>query len=247
MIIYPAIDLCAGKVVRLREGDPQRQIIFGEDPLATAKSWVEQGARWLHMVNLDGAFDLANENQRILEAVAKLDAHVQFGGGLRDMDSLQNAYDSGADRLVIGTMAVNDPAAASAAIKHFGVDAICVALDAKDGKVTTHGWTSQSAYTPIELGKQLRGLGARHALYTDVKRDGGMSGVNIDETVALGRQTGLRVIASGGVSTLRDIEKLARSRAVAGAIIGMALYQNKLALADALEAAEDGNSCWQSE
>ena len=240
MIIYPAIDLRAGKVVRLREGDPRQQIVFGEDPLSTAKSWVDQGARWLHMVNLDGAFDQANENQRLLESVAKLDVQVQFGGGLRDMDSLRSAYDAGADRLVIGTMAVNDPAATTVAIKDFGADAICVALDAKDGKVTTHGWTAQSAHTPIELGKQLRGLGARHALYTDVKRDGGMSGVNIADTVALGSQTGLRVIASGGVSTLCDIEELARSRAVAGAIIGMALYQKKFTLADALNAAKGG-------
>lgn len=240
MIIYPAIDLRGGKVVRLREGDPNRQSVFSDDPVATAKSWRDQGASWLHMVNLDGAFDQANENLRILEGLAGLDVKVQFGGGLRDMASLESALNAGASRLVVGTMAVQDPGATAAAINRFGVDAICVALDAREGKVTTHGWTEQSAHSPVDLGKRLYDLGARHALYTDVARDGGMSGVNIADTVAMGKETGLKVIASGGVSTLPEIKQLARSGAVAGAVIGMALYQNRITLADALQAVRKG-------
>ena len=240
MIIYPAIDLRGGKVVRLREGDPQRQSVFSDDPVATAQAWIDQGAEWIHMVNLDGAFANANENLPILEAVAKLGVKLQFGGGLRDMEALRHAHEAGARRLVIGTLAVREPEAAAAAIARFGAEAICVALDAKAGRVATHGWTELSAHTPAGLGRQLRDMGAVHALYTDVLRDGGLSGVNIDATVQLARKTGLKVIASGGVSQLSEIEALSRSGAVAGAIIGMALYQNKITLADALSAARSG-------
>ena len=237
MQIYPAIDLLDGKVVRLREGDPKQRTVFSDDPVATAKQWIDQGAEWLHMVSLDGTFGAANRNMATLEKVAKLDVHVQFTGGLRDMTALQSAKDAGASRLVIGTMAVRDPAAAAEAIERFGAETIAVALDARDGKVATHGWTELSQQTPGELGKHLRELGAVHALYTDISRDGGMSGVNIADTVALAQATGLRVIASGGVSALADIIKLARSGVVAGAIIGVALYQKTFSLEDALSAA----------
>ena len=240
MIIYPAIDLRGGRVVRLREGDPTRQQVFSDDPLATAQAWLDQGAEWLHLVNLDGAFDHANDNLRILERVAKLDARVQFGGGLRDLAALRQARDAGADRLVIGTMTVKDPDSALAALDDFGADCVCFALDARDGKVATHGWTTLSEHTPIALGAWLRERGARHALYTDVARDGGLSGVNIADTVALARQTGLEVLASGGVSTTDEIRALARSGAVAGAVIGMALYRGEITLADALAAAKGG-------
>ena len=237
MIIYPAIDLRGGKVVRLREGDPRQQTTFSDDPLMTARRWIDQGARWLHIVNLDGAFATANENLRILEAVAKLGAKAQFGGGLRDMESLQSARDAGAARLVIGTLAATDPPAAARAIKRFGAEAICVALDARDGKVTTHGWTAATERTPVELGLKLRELGARHTLYTDVSRDGGLAGVNVVDTVDLARKTGLRVIASGGVNDLSDVRRLAESGVVAGAVIGMALYQGRFRLDEALRAA----------
>lgn len=238
MIIYPAIDVRDGKVVRLREGDPDHQVTFSDDPVATAKQWVDEGAEWIHMVNLDGALDTANDNSSILEAVAKLDVKVQFGGGLRDMDALKKAIDLGASRVVIGTMAVKDPSAVEEAVNKFGTEAVCVALDAKDGKVTTHGWTELSEHTPIEFGRMIAKKGVKHALYTDVKRDGSMIGVNIHDTIALGRNTGLGVIASGGVSHMSEIEQLAKSGVVSGAIIGMALYQDKLSLGEALLAAK---------
>jgi phosphoribosylformimino-5-aminoimidazole carboxamide ribotide isomerase len=238
MIIYPAIDLRGGRVVRLREGDPERQTVFSEDPVATAKTWIDQGARWLHMVNLDGAFDIESENLGILAQVARLDVQVQYTGGLRNMADLRQARDTGASRIVIGTLAARDPAAVSEAVAHFGEETICVALDAKDGKVVTHGWTESSAHTPKELGARLYALGARHALYTDVQRDGGLGGVNIAETVALAEETGLQVIASGGISQIAEIQKLARGGRVAGAIIGMALYQKRFSLRDALDAAK---------
>ncbi|MCY4061061.1 MAG: 1-(5-phosphoribosyl)-5-[(5-phosphoribosylamino)methylideneamino] imidazole-4-carboxamide isomerase [Chloroflexi bacterium] len=237
MIVYPAIDLRGGMVVRLREGDPNQQTLFSDDPVATAQSWIDQGATWLHMVNLDGAFEGDSENLSVLEAVAKLDVCVQYTGGLRDLAALRQAWDLGASRLVIGTLAVREPARVAEAVALLDGDAICVALDAKDGKVVSHGWTESSAYTPIELGALLYGHGARHALYTDVKRDGGLSGANIEDTVELARATGLQVIASGGISQLGEIERLARSGMVAGVIIGMALYTKRFTLAEALSAA----------
>ena len=238
MIIYPAIDLRGGKVVRLREGDPSRQTTFSDDPIATAQMWLEQGATWLHMVNLDGAFNTKNDNQAILQAVAQLPLQIQFGGGLRDRDTIQQALDMGAARVVIGTAAVENPQLVEETVERFGADAICVALDARDGKIATHGWQTVSDATPIGFGKAMAARGVRHALYTDVKRDGGLQGVNIDDTVKLAEATGLDVIASGGVSQIEEIATLAKSGVVAGAIIGMALYEKKLTLPAALAAAE---------
>ncbi len=238
MIIYPAIDLRGGKVVRLREGDLSQETVFSRDPLATAQMWIDQGARWIHMVNLDGAFATANENISVLEAVARLDVSIQFGGGLRDLQSVGGALDAGAARVVLGTLAVKAPNKVGEAVDRFGADAICVALDARDGKVATHGWTELSTQSPIALGGALSTLGLRHALYTDVKRDGMLSGANIGDTVALARATGLQVIASGGISDMEEIERLAASGVVAGAIIGMALYQNQISLGAALRAAK---------
>ena len=237
MLIYPAIDLLEGKVVRLREGDPKQRSVFSDDPLATARQWIDRGAEWLHMVSLDGTFGEANQNLATLEKVARLNVNVQFTGGLRDMDALQRARDAGASRMVIGTLAVRDPAAVAEAFGRFGAESVAVALDARDGRVATHGWTELSQQTPFELGRRLRELGAVHALYTDISRDGGMAGVNIADTIALAQGTGLNVIASGGVSALSDIAELARSGAVAGAIIGMALYRKTFSLEEALSAA----------
>lgn len=236
MIIYPAIDLRGGKVVRLREGDPSRQTVFSDDPVATAQQWIDEGASWIHMVNLDGAFAQSNDNGAVLAGAAALGVPIQFGGGLRRIEDISCAFDQGASRVVLGTAAVQDPELVALALEQWGTDAICVALDARDGKVTTHGWQEISDFTPVELGRAMVLQGVLHALYTDISRDGNLSGVNIDATIALGRDTGLEVIASGGVSTLDEIRLLAKSGYVAGAVIGMALYEGRLKLRDALAA-----------
>ncbi len=238
MIIYPAIDLRSGKVVRLREGDPNQQTTFSDNPIAAAQQWIDSGAVWIHMVNLDGAFATANDNLRILQAVTALPVKVQFGGGLRQPDDLQRAIDAGASRLVLGTAAVQSPALVDTALSLYGAECVCVGLDARDGKVTTHGWSQVSDITPLELGRMMAQRGVRHALFTDVARDGGLSGSNVASTIQLGQETGLQVIASGGISTLDEIRRLAESGAVAGAVIGMALYQGAMTLADALAAAQ---------
>ena len=238
MIIYPAIDLRGGQVVRLREGDPNRQTIFSDNPVATARQWIADGAQWIHMVNLDGAFATANDNGAILEAAAKLNVNIQFAGGLRSLDDIALTFARGAARVVLGTIAVQQPEIVAQAVERWGAEVISVALDARDGKVTTHGWQQSTVLTPIEFGQQMRACGVRHALYTDVNRDGGLSGSNLEATIGLGRATGLQVIASGGVSTVEEIRQLASSGVVAGAVIGMALYERRLTLPKALAAAK---------
>lgn len=237
MIIYPAIDLRGGRVVRLKEGNPQRQTVFSDDPLETAQRWIAEGAAWIHMVNLDGAFACANDNGRILRAVAALGVPVQFGGGLRSLDDMARAIDDGASRVVLGTVAVQQPEVVMQALERWGAERICVGLDARDGRIATHGWQQTADLTPAALGRQMAARGLIHALYTDVSRDGGLQGVNIAGTVALARETGLRVIASGGVHHLSEIEQLAASGVVGGVVIGMALYEGRLQLAQAIKAA----------
>lgn len=234
MIIYPAIDLRGGRVVRLKEGDPNRQTVFSDDPVATAQRWIDEGAAWLHMVNLDGAFADQNANGLILEQVARLGVPVQFGGGLRRIEDMQRAIDQGASRLVLGTVAVQQPDVVMEAVGRWGAARICVGLDARDGKVTTHGWQTVADVTPAELGKAMAAQGVRHALYTDVSRDGALTGVNVESTADVARQTGLQVIASGGVGSLDDIRQLVGTGVVAGAIIGMALYEGRVQLREAI-------------
>lgn len=234
MIIYPAIDLRGGRVVRLKEGDPNRQTVFSDDPVSTARRWVDEGAAWLHMVNLDGAFADQNANGLILEQVAKLGVPVQFGGGLRRIEDMQRAIDQGAARIVLGTVAVQQPELVIEAVGRWGAEHICVGLDARDGKVTTHGWQSVSEVTPADLGRMMAARGVRHALYTDVSRDGALTGVNVESTAELARQTDLQVIASGGVGSIEDIRRLVATGVVSGAIIGMALYEGRVQLREAL-------------
>ncbi|MCU0474554.1 MAG: 1-(5-phosphoribosyl)-5-[(5-phosphoribosylamino)methylideneamino]imidazole-4-carboxamide isomerase [Anaerolineae bacterium] len=238
MIVYPAIDLRAGKVVRLREGRPDQQTTFSADPVAVARAWLDYGAQWLHVVNLDGAFAQANDNLAVMEKIAKLGGFVQFGGGLRSFEDITRALSAGASRVVLGTVAVQDPALVERALAQYGAEAVCVGLDSRNGLVATHGWQNVTDVTATALGQRMAAAGVQHALYTDVARDGALTGSNVEATIALGRETGLQVIASGGVSTLDEIRTLAASGNVAGAIIGMALYTGALALPDALAAAQ---------
>jgi phosphoribosylformimino-5-aminoimidazole carboxamide ribotide isomerase len=242
MIIYPAIDIRGGKVVRLKEGDPDRQTVFSEDPVRTAQGWIERGADWIHMVNLDGTFADANNNGLILEAAAKLKSKIQFAGGLRQMSDIERAFEQGAARVVLGTIAVQQPDMVAEAVKRWGVERVAIALDARNGRVTTHGWQQKTDLTPAEFGRRMAGVGVLHALYTDVNRDGRLQGVNVEGTVLLARETGLQVIASGGVHSLDDIQQLSDSRAVAGVVIGMALYAGKIQLEDALRIAGGKNA-----
>ncbi len=235
MIIYPAIDLRGGKVVRLVEGDPHRQTIHGDKPLEAAQRWKDLGAEWLHVVNLDGALGEADLNLSILEQLVTIGLPIEFGGGLRSLHDVESALAAGAKRVVLGTMVVQRPTYAGEAVQQFGADAVAVALDAKDGKVAIHGWQRESDFTPGTLGNRFADMGVVHALYTDISRDGNLSGVNVEATSQLADETGLQVIASGGVASLDDIKRLQQAGNIAGVVIGKALYTGAVQLIDALE------------
>ena len=245
MIVYPAMDLRAGQVVRLRYGDPAQLTTFSDDPVAIAQRWRAAGARWLHIVNLDGALRDrdAQQNERILRKIAQQDLHLQYAGGLRELVDIERILSAGATRVVIGTAAIERPTLVTEAIARWGEEAIAVALDSRGGYIATHGWQEQSSWTTLGAGRHFAALGLRHALFTDISRDGAMSGVNVVATEELARATGLRVIASGGVRSADDIQALRATDSIAGVIVGMALYAGQLTLPEALRAAREVGSC----
>ena len=253
MIIFPAIDLRHGQVVRLKQGQAERMTVFGNDPLSTARAWVDKGAEWLHVVNLDGAIGDGDSpsssalshpidiNLQILESIcADLpDTSVQFGGGIRSIADLQSVFNCGVSRAVLGTVALTNPKLVRLTIGRFGSHRLVIGLDASKGTIATHGWTQSSSVSPIELGLSMREIGVRYALYTNVQRDGMMSGVDVVGTAQLARATGLRVIASGGFSTLADLEQLLSEddAGIEGVVIGQALYTGAVPLESALQMA----------
>lgn len=241
MIIYPAIDIHEGRVVRLLHGDPNVESVYAFDPVGVARQWESAGTRWIHMVNLDGA--LGEDDPAALNAVrdvAALGVSVQFGGGIRSLDAIQQALDAGATRVIIGTLVVDNPDMAPQIIDRFGAEAVVVALDAKNRRVATHGWQAVSEWTPIDLGKRLAQDGFRYALYTDVSKDGALTGANIAATATLARETGLQVIASGGVAHLNEIRTLkAADNGIDGVVIGRALYAGIFTLEEALRVANE--------
>lgn len=246
MILFPAIDLRHGRCVRLRQGDPKAETVFGDDPAAIARRWAALGAEWLHVVNLDGAFgdaeatdgDLPPNLRRLAEIRSAIDIPIQFGGGLRRLQDITLALALGAARVVLGTAAVRDPQLVSEALRQFGRERVVVGIDARDGFVATHGWQETSSLPAATLARSLADAGLKRMVYTDISRDGMLAGVNLAATVELARSSGMAVIASGGVSSLADITALANceSAGIEGAIIGQALYTGALALDEALAA-----------
>ena len=232
--IYPAIDLRQGRVVRLVEGDPSRETEYGTDPHAVAARWREAGAAWIHVVNLDGAFGEGSEaNLGALEQILTTGARVQFGGGLRGIDSVRQALDMGVERVVFGTAAVLDPELVSAALDAFGPERIAVGIDARDGLVQTHGWKESAQVTAADLAREWYARGVRWSVHTDVARDGTGAGLNTTASAELAKGSGLNVIGSGGVAALEDVVQ-AYGAELSGVIIGRALYEGHVELADAL-------------
>jgi phosphoribosylformimino-5-aminoimidazole carboxamide ribotide isomerase len=247
MIVFPAIDLRQGRCVRLRQGRVEDETVYDEDPAAVARQWVAQGAAWLHIVNLDGAFgeqgaagELPINLQRLAEIrTAVPETPVQFGGGLRSLEDVETALALGVTRVVLGTVAVREPTLVGEAVQRFGPEHIVAGIDARGGQVATHGWRETSDTTAVALGRAMRSKGVVRAIYTDIGRDGMLTGVNIADTVALAKASGLRVIASGGVASLEDVERLVvfAGAGIEGLIIGQALYTGKIDLAQAISAA----------
>lgn len=232
MDIIPAIDLKNGKCVRLRQGEDTATTEYSDDPVAVARDWFALGAQRLHLVNLDGAFGRTSDHLELLRQVAGQTSHpVQYGGGLRSLEAVRLALDAGAAKLVFGTVAVEDPEMFMKMMRLCGPERTIVAVDAKGGKVATRGWTDVTALDVVDFVRDLLGKGVREVLYTDVARDGMLTGPDTETLVRIAR-TGMHVIASGGVSSDQDVRALfeLREPAVSGVIIGKALYERRVTL-----------------
>ncbi len=238
-VVYPAIDLRAGKVVRLKEGDPARATAYGDNPAEIARRWLNADASWLHVVNLDGAFGESDDSNRlalqnILQVAEKYNAQIQFGGGMRSSDEIEDVLKLGVSRAILGTVAIEQPNIVSDAIRKFSVERVAIGIDARDGLVRVRGWKDNSGISAIDLALQMRTLGLHTVIFTDVSRDGLGSGLNIAATRQLADVSGLNVIASGGVHLLDDVVA-ARAANLAGVIIGRALYEGTIDLERALQ------------
>lgn len=239
LIVFPAIDLKNGQVVRLAEGDMHRATVYGDDPAAQAMIFAEQGAEFLHVVDLDGAFAGASVNGAAVRAIVeRFPGHVQLGGGIRSRENIERWFDLGVSRVVIGTAALENPELVREAARDFP-GGIVVAVDARDGMVATKGWADISTTSIIDLGRQFEDAGVAALLFTDVGRDGLLKGVNLEATVDLARAVDIPVIASGGVKGIADIHMLAlhAKDGIEGVITGRALYDGRLDLAAALSVA----------
>ncbi|NYS24975.1 1-(5-phosphoribosyl)-5-[(5-phosphoribosylamino)methylideneamino]imidazole-4-carboxamide isomerase [Rhodobacteraceae bacterium 2376] len=235
MILYPAIDLKDGQCVRLYKGAMEQATVFNDDPAAQARAFVDAGAEWLHLVDLNGAFAGAPVNAAAVEAIlAAVDVPCQLGGGIRDLATIEAWLDKGLRRVILGTVAVEDPDLVAEAARAFP-GRVAVGIDARAGRVATRGWATETEVNATELAQRFEDAGVAAIIYTDIDRDGAMGGPNVAATAALARATRLPVIASGGVSSLDDLVAL-RDCGVAldGAISGRALYDGKLDLAQAM-------------
>lgn len=245
MDVIPAIDLLGGNCVRLYQGDYEQSQVFDENPVAIAQQWVAQGATWLHLVDLDGAKAGYPVNQRVIEAIVRtVDVPVQVGGGLRDRQSVADLLALGVQRVILGTVAVEQPELVEA-LTHEFPGRIVVGIDARNGKVATRGWLEDSQVDAIALAQQMAHLGVAAIIYTDIHRDGTLQGPNLDALRNLANAVSVPVIASGGVSAVRDLLNLLslESIGVTGAIVGRALYTGEVSLREAVRAVGQGR--WQ--
>jgi phosphoribosylformimino-5-aminoimidazole carboxamide ribotide isomerase len=235
LLLLPAIDLRGGQCVRLRQGDYTQETVFGSDPAAMARRWVDQGATFLHLVDLDGARDGHPVNgDSVQRIVAEAGVPCQLGGGLRQEEHIVEALSWGVTRVILGTRALQDPAWCEKMTRRFPGQ-IVLGIDARQGKIATHGWLETGAVTATEAARRCAGWPLAALVYTDIGRDGMLAGPDVEGTIALQSVVPFPVIASGGVSSLDDLVRLARAR-VSGCIVGRALYDGKFTLADALKA-----------
>ncbi len=245
MLVIPAIDLKDGKCVRLRQGRMSDDTVFSDDPVAVANRWVQAGARRLHIVDLNGAFAGKPVNAGVIEAIVKAhpDLPIQVGGGIRDEETIQTYLDAGVRYVILGTKAVNVPHFVGDMCAEFPGHVI-IGLDAKDGKVAIDGWSKLSGHDVIDLAQRYQDQGVDAIVYTDIGRDGMLSGVNIDATVRLAQSISIPVIASGGITNLDDIRRLCeiQENGIVGAITGRAIYEGTLDFAEAQKLADELSS-----
>jgi phosphoribosylformimino-5-aminoimidazole carboxamide ribotide isomerase len=240
MIIIPAVDIKEGKCVRLLQGRMEDATVYSDTPWKMAQRWEEEGGKILHIVDLNGAFEGFGVNDNaVREILDHVQIPVELGGGIRDMARIDNLLSMGVWRVIIGTAAVENPELVRTAVDKYGPEKILVGIDAKNGMAATRGWASDGARPAIELGLGMKSLGVERIVYTDISRDGMLIGPNIPETERIARETELKVIASGGVSSLDDIRALKQieTSGVDSVIVGKALYEGKFSLEEAIEAA----------
>jgi len=236
VILFPAIDLKDGTCVRLKLGDMAQATVYNEDPAAQALAFEHQGFQWLHVVDLNGAFEGQSVNGAAVEAILRATKNpVQLGGGIRTLAHIESWLSRGLTRVILGTVAVRDPALVIAACKKFP-GKVAVGIDAKGGKVAVEGWAEASSLSVIELAKTFEGAGVAAIIYTDIDRDGILAGINWESTLALAEAVSIPVIASGGLASLEDIRRMMQpdARKLAGAITGRALYDGRIDAAEAL-------------
>jgi len=240
VLIFPAIDLRKGKCVRLTQGREDAETVYAGDPVAVARAWAERGAPWLHVVDLDGAFaGEPRQLQVVGEIVANVAVPVQLGGGLRDLEQIGAALSLGVTRVILGTVAITNPEIVEAACREFGQDRIVVGLDARDGFVAVKGWKNVTTRHVLEMAREIKSRGGERVIFTDTARDGMLTGPNFKAVQELARESGLRVIASGGIGSLQDLVKLREleGQGVEGVILGKALYEGRIRLEEALAVA----------
>jgi len=239
MHIFPAIDLYEGRAVRLLKGDYRQMTVYSDDPLAVARDFVHEGARYVHLVDLEGARDGTTPNLSVVTAIAReTPLFTEIGGGIRSMATLDAYLSAGVDRAILGTAAVNDPAFLKEALRAYG-DRIAVGIDVRDGYVATNGWLTVTEHTLGDFSRRMADEGVRTLICTDISRDGAMRGANREMYRELQRTTGVRIVASGGVSSMDDVRALAAMR-LYGAIIGRAYYTGDIRLSEAVYIAEGG-------
>ncbi|MCR6095141.1 1-(5-phosphoribosyl)-5-[(5-phosphoribosylamino)methylideneamino]imidazole-4-carboxamide isomerase [Salipaludibacillus agaradhaerens] len=235
--IYPAIDIRGGKCVRLMQGDYDKETVYGDSPFDMAARFENKGANWIHMVDLDGAKEGHPVNHAdVIKTARELSANIQIGGGIRRQEDIETYLEAGVSRVILGSSAISDPEFVKNMLHVYGGKRIAIGIDARDGYVATHGWLQTSQVKAEELGKVLAGEGAETFIMTDISRDGMLSGPNVAAIASLGQATNKQVIASGGVSDLTDLKELLANKdsGIAGAIIGKALYTDRIHLEVAL-------------
>lgn len=232
--VIPAIDLMGGRVVRLTKGDREQATFYPEEPATVAERFAQAGGQWLHVVNLDGAFDMADRaNQQAVRRITSGQLSVQFGGGLRSLAAMRAAFEAGAQRLVLGTLALEQPATLAAAVDEFGPDRIAVAVDVRAGALQSHGWTEAANLKLADFLSRLSDYSVRWIIYTDAERDGTGQGLAMEAAADIQETYPFQVIVSGGVGSLADI-RLARQAKLAGVIVGKALHDGRFRLEEAL-------------
>lgn len=241
MIIFPAIDIRGGQCVRLVKGDFAKETVFSQRPEIMAKRWEDEGGEYLHLVDLDGARAGQSRNLDVVEMILKtINIPVELGGGIRTMDNIKRVLEMGVTRVILGSIAVKDPELVKTACKEYGSERIVVGIDAKDGIVAVDGWGVSGEVKATELAKRMADGGVKHIIYTDISRDGTLTGVNAKATAEIAKVSGIKVVASGGVSSIEDIKlvKEYEQDGIEGVIVGKSIYTGALSLPEAIKVAK---------